>query len=333
MKKSKTAVIGLGNIGFRFDLDAKRKDVWSHAKAYKLFSGTEITAAVEVNKRNEVLFKRSYPGIPVYRDIKEMMSAVKPEIVSICTPTASHRDIVKVLTRYPVKVIFCEKPLAYSVRHAREMVDACAKKGVKLGVNHIRRWDINYMRAKKIIDDGLIGKVRSVSAFYSGQIFNMGTHLFDTMRMLTGADPELASGIGPDRLMADPSISGWIKLTGGILCSVNAVGKREDLIFEIDIIGDKGRVRILENGEKVERFVFKKSKRYSGYRELYPAKVKRAPMEDRFIAAVRDMSIAARKPDKLPRCTGRDGLLALSMSAAMVESARFKGMPKKVMCA
>ena len=37
------AIVGLGNIGFRFSYDAKRKGTWSHVDAYNKCLSTELT--------------------------------------------------------------------------------------------------------------------------------------------------------------------------------------------------------------------------------------------------------------------------------------------------
>ena len=44
------AVIGLGNIGFRFSYDAKRKGTWSHVDAYKQMSLHRTVGAVEIDR-------------------------------------------------------------------------------------------------------------------------------------------------------------------------------------------------------------------------------------------------------------------------------------------
>ena len=258
------------------------------------------------------------------------MRNTRIDIISVCTPTDTHYSIVKQILDFPVKAVFCEKPLAGTLKEARELVRSCRKKNVILAVNHIRRWDSNYIFVKNLIRRGEIGTLKAVNAFYPGQLFNIGTHLFDTIKMLVEKDAETASGVDTGGNRADPDINGWVRFKGGIPCTVVSTGKREDLIFEVDIVGDKGRIRISENGERIERFSFARSKRYLGYRELFPRITRPIAKKDRLVEAVRDISLVIGGKKKVVNCSGLDGLSALSLSYKMLDSAKQDGKPVEV---
>ncbi len=53
------------------------------------------------------------------------------------------------------------------------------------------------------------------------------------------------------------------KLKAGIV-GLGQVG----LLFEVDIIGERGRIRVSDNGEKIEYLTFKNDKRSEGYKSL-----------------------------------------------------------------
>ena len=331
MKKFKAAVIGLGNIGFQFSFDCLRKGVWSHAAAYDECGQTELCGAVEIDRKKEGRFNAYYKSrVPVFLTIKELIESTHPDIVSICTPTRTHCAILKELVQYPLKAIFCEKPIALSIKEAEEMAALCRKKKILLAVNHTRRWEQGYLTAKKIIADGKIGEVTAVNGFYPAQVFNLGTHLFDIMRFLIAKDPEWALGVycGPDK--PDPDVSGCLILNGGITCTINAAGKRENLVFEVDVIGSKGRVKISENGRKVELAVFAKSFNYLGYLELFSKPVKLISGKDRFVAAIDDIVKVLVKEKDFVNCSGEDGLIALRMSTALLDSAKKRFTPVRI---
>jgi len=331
MSTLKAAVIGLGNIGFKLGLDPLRKATWSHVAAYEKFDRAELVGAVEIDMRKTELFRKHFKkDIPVFRTVAELMRNVRPDIVSICTPVETHSSILKELIRYPLRCIFCEKLLAQTTEEAREMVDLCEKRGILLAVNHIRRWDSGYLFAKELIQKGGIGNIKAVHAFYSAEIYNIGTHLFDIIRMLVMKNAEIASGISADLNTPDPNISGWVLFNDQISCTVTSIGKREDLIFEIDVIGDGGRIRIIENGENIERFSFFTSARYSGYRELRPVPIGPIQKKDRFVEAINDIILVLDGRKNKVNCTGLDGFAALSLANSMHESAKNQGKPVKV---
>jgi len=259
-----------------------------------------------------------------------MMKTLPVDIASVCTPTESHYSILKELIEYPIKGIFCEKPLAAGVNEAKEAVSMCNKNKVVFAVNHTRRWDSNYLLSKQMVHSGKIGQVTAVSAYYPTAVFSAGTHLFDTVRMIIEKNPEIVSGISLDSNNRDPGVSGWIQYKENIICGVTSTGKREDLIFELDIIGEEGRLRILENGEKIELSSFDSSARYTGYRELTPVSIKTIPQKDRFIEAVKDIVAVIEGKKDAVNCSGEDGFLSLATSVAMVESAQRKGVPRTV---
>jgi predicted dehydrogenase len=326
----KAAVIGLGNIGFKFDLDPKRKETWSHAAAFERCRKTILSGAVEVNEANADLFRKYYCNTPVFNSIKEMMENISVDIVSISTPTETHYYIVKELIQYPIKAIFCEKPISLKKTEARMMVSSCKKAKILLAVNHTRRWDSTFLLAKKMVREGKIGEVKAASIYYPDHIFNVGTHLFDVICMLIDKKPKYVSGVGNNLSISDPGISGWILFEDNVLCTVNATGKREDLIFELDIIGSEGRLKVLENGQVLEYYIFEESPRYSGYRELILGKTETIIPTDRFVTAIEDIVavLEGKKPEV--NCTGMDGFFSVSLAISLVRSAKKQGIPLKL---
>ncbi len=321
----KAAVIGLGNIGFRFNLDPKRSDTWSHISAYEKCRRTKLVGAVEIDENKIKCFTETCKGIPVFKSVDELFRNTKVDLVSICTPTNTHYPILKQLIRYPIKGVFCEKPIAQTVEDGKKMIRLCDRAKVKLAVNHTRRWQNSYLYAAEMIRKNKIGNVKAVHAVYSGQVFNIGTHLFDTIRMLIQKNAITMSGVSKNSDMADPDISGWIEFDGNIICTIGNNNKREDLVFEIDIIGSKGRIKVLENGEKIEWYVFKESRNSTGYRELVLMPLSQPERNDRLTDAVENICDAMSEKGVRINCSGQDGLEALIISTSLVMSAKNNG--------
>jgi len=326
----KAAVIGLGNIGFQFNLDPKRKETWSHVSAYNKCKKTTLVGAVEIDEDKITIFKKHHNNIPVYKKISELMKNLRPDVISICTPDKTHFLIAKEILQYPIKAIFCEKPITPTIEEGKELIKLCSQKGVILAVNHIRRWDSNYLFVKELIRNNLIGSIRIVNGIYSGQIFNIGSHLIDVIRMLLQNNISIVSGICDNLEAIDPDISGWIKFENGIIGSILSTGKRNDLIFDIDIIGEEGRVKILDNGERIEIYSFQQSSRYSGYRELKIERHESIKKTNRFIDAIEDIISVIEEKKKRVNCSGEDALFSLIVCYGLVESSKNKGIPIKL---
>ena len=80
------------------------------------------------------------------------------DIVDISVPTYLHHEIA-VAAAKAGKHIFCEKPLAINLQEAQEMYKEAEKAGIVHYVNHNYRRAPAVRLAKKLIDDGYVGRI------------------------------------------------------------------------------------------------------------------------------------------------------------------------------
>lgn len=80
------------------------------------------------------------------------------DIIDISVPTHLHHDIAMAAAKAG-KHIFCEKPMALSYEQAKEMYEAAEENGIKHYLNHNYRRCPAVQLAKKLIDDGKIGRI------------------------------------------------------------------------------------------------------------------------------------------------------------------------------
>jgi inositol 2-dehydrogenase len=143
-------------------------------------------------------------GIPrVAETADEILSAPDIDAVLICSSTASHAELVERAARAG-KHIFCEKPIDHSLEKIDRALDAVAKAGVKLQVGFNRRFDANFMRVRKAVESGEIGKPHllhivsrdpapppiSYVESSGGMFLDMTIHDFDMARFLIGDEVE-----------------------------------------------------------------------------------------------------------------------------------------------
>ena len=91
-------------------------------------------------------------------DWRKVVERDDVDIVDISVPTHLHRDIA-VAAAKAGKHIFCEKPFALSLKEAQEMYEAADKAGIVHYVNHNYRRCPAVMLAKRLIDEGQIGRI------------------------------------------------------------------------------------------------------------------------------------------------------------------------------
>ena len=91
----------------------------------------------------------------VYPDLAALIDDV--DVVDVCSPTHLHHEMV-LAAAAAGKHVVCEKPLARTLAQGQEMLAACGKAGVKLFVAHVVRFFPDYARAKAQVEAGVIGR-------------------------------------------------------------------------------------------------------------------------------------------------------------------------------
>ncbi len=166
-----------------------------------------------------------------YSDWQQMLASEKLDIVSVATYAPQHSKMVIACAERGVKAIYCEKPIATRLSDAELMADACRQSGSLLAVNHNRRFNPNYIRLRELISDGHLEKLTSATLQWgSGRLGNVGTHMIDTIRMVTSREVVAVSAMldltgrpdcrGPQ--FRDPGGWGMMRLEDGLIVTVDA---------------------------------------------------------------------------------------------------------------
>ncbi len=109
-----------------------------------------------------------YPNVESYSDIREAFR--RPfDGFTVATPSDTHHAIAKVIIQNK-KHVLVEKPLALSVKDARELHDLAAVNNVNMMVGHLLLFHPAIQRIKNLLDEGKIGKMQYI---YSNRL-NLG---------------------------------------------------------------------------------------------------------------------------------------------------------------
>jgi predicted dehydrogenase len=149
-------------------------------------------------------------------DYKKLIARDDIDLVDIATGNNVHAEIA-IAAAEAGKDIFCEKPLAMNVPEARQMLDAVEKAGVKHMVNFNYRAVPAVALAKKMIDDGMIGRIFHWRSVYlqdwiidpdfplvwrlqkdiagSGSLGDLAAHSIDLANWLVGDIDEVSSNL------------------------------------------------------------------------------------------------------------------------------------------
>ena len=318
------ALIGCGKIGSLFaDDPLMRGDIFSHAEAYSACPDTDLVAVVDTDAQALAKCGERWSVKNQFTTVPELMSRVKPDIVSVAAPTSTHYAIlVQLLSGETVpRAILCEKPIASTLFEAERAVALAKEKGTVLVVMHMRRYANNMRNLRDFLRAGGIGELRNVTGWLTKGTIHNGTHWFDLLRYLVG-EVRWVHGIDTfEEAGDDPTLDVAMGLENGMLATMRAAEASNFTICEMDIMGSKGRAQIVDSSYQVHISTAVPSPRYSGYVELMPSSVDMGDRKDVMLHAVEDI-VHCLKTGAAPQSTGEDGVAALRIALAARESAR-----------
>ncbi len=139
-------------------------------------------------------------NIHTYSSYKQLLEDPKVEGVVITTPNKFHRDMV-IDALNAKKHVICEKPVELSLENFDLMVKAAKENDRVFTVHQNRRFDVDFLSIKSIVEEKKLGNViniesrvhgsrgvpndwRSKREFGGGMMYDWGVHLIDQMLCL-----------------------------------------------------------------------------------------------------------------------------------------------------
>lgn len=150
-KQARFAIIGCGRIA------------QTHIRALAMTSSATLVAVCDIVEEKARTAAEKYSIPAYYNDMETMIKAEKPDVVCICVPSGHHAECVMRAARLGVNIL-CEKPLDVSPEKINEMLRVVKECGVKLGGIFQRRNCEAVQIAKKVIEEGKLGKLVIASA-------------------------------------------------------------------------------------------------------------------------------------------------------------------------
>lgn len=186
------------------------------------------------------------------------------EAVAICSSTDTHVQYI-IEAAQAGKHIFCEKPIDMNLAQIDQALEAVEKAGVQLQIGFNRRFDPNFARVRRAVEDGEIGtphRIHIISRdpgpppisylrLSGGMMIDMTIHDFDMARFLIGSEVEEIYAVA--KVMVDPAIAeagdvdtalGVLKFANGVIGTIDNSRKA--------VYGYDQRVEVFGSGGKIE---------------------------------------------------------------------------------
>ncbi|MFA4870250.1 MAG: Gfo/Idh/MocA family oxidoreductase [Pedobacter sp.] len=247
----KVLVIGCGNIGAQYDID--NDDVQTHVKAWYLNSRTEVSI-YDINSGLAKQVAEKYQCKIVTDTTPETLAAF--DIISICTPTFTHYQLLRDAIDAKVKTIICEKPISNDNVEMAKLKDAYGVGQSKILVNYIRRFQPDFLELKEYINTNLNNEqLTNIAIRYQRGFVNNCSHAMDLLEFLMDSEITLNEvkihNMEFDQFENDPTLSFqafWNKTN----ISVLGLSRVQFSHFEVDLYFEKYKISIINAGNTID---------------------------------------------------------------------------------
>lgn len=191
---TRLAVIGCGYFA-QF-----HRDAWSRLPV-------QVAGICDADRAKAEAAAAPFPATRVFTDAAAMLDELRPDVVDIVTPPATHLDLVRLCAARGIGAI-CQKPLAPDWPTAVAIVEEAERAGIPLVVHENFRFMPWFAEAARLVEAGAIGEPLDISfrlrsgdgqgpAAYLGRqpyfrtmprflVHETVIHLIDVFRMIFG---------------------------------------------------------------------------------------------------------------------------------------------------
>ena len=197
------AVIGFGLAGRVF-----------HAPFVSAVPGLRLEAIVQ---RSGDAAAKAWPEARILRSAEEAFADAAVDLVVVGTPNETHFALAKAALGAGKHVVI-DKPFASTSAEARELIDLAKAKGLVVAPFHNRRWDGDYLTLKKVLAEGVLGRVVTFESHFdrfrpmpregtwkeaagpmNGLLMDLAPHLLDQALDLFGTPKTITASVRRDR--------------------------------------------------------------------------------------------------------------------------------------
>jgi UDP-N-acetyl-2-amino-2-deoxyglucuronate dehydrogenase len=210
----RVAVIGCGDVSI------------VHFEAIEAIADGELVAVCDSDPATLTAVAARYQ-VPGFADHRQLVDAVTPDVVHVCTPHDQHADVAVDCLRAGVGVLL-EKPLANTPAEGNRIVMAAAEQGAKIGVCFQNRYNATAQAIHSALESGRLGAVlggfgavmwhRPPAYFESrpwrgrwltsggGVMINQAIHTLDLLQWFLGEVTQFQGGVSQRLLSGDREV-------------------------------------------------------------------------------------------------------------------------------
>jgi len=247
-------IVGCGRVAGGYN-EADETQVLSHVVAFRR-AGLPVAGCVDTDPARAERFAERWSISEFGSDVTDMLTRTGARLVSDCTPATSRAAVLGAALAAPaVRTVIAEKPFGADEAAAQTLLERCTTSGKRVLVNHQRAYDPCYRAIEDRVRNGLLGRIQwLVGHAYGGALTGL-SHVLERAIAMLGpirrAERVAFPSSGPPD---DPAVAFAAEFENGGHGMFLPLASEGFAGVEIDLIGTKGRLRIVDSERRVEYF-------------------------------------------------------------------------------
>ena len=135
-----------------------------HAKAIYLQGNATLVAVADPALIHGESLKELEKGVEIYSSAEDLLNHIKPEVVHVCTPPATHATLANLALQHGAHV-YVEKPFTLNAREAMEIVSFAKEKGLRICAGHQLLYESPALRADESL--AMLGRIVHIESYFS----------------------------------------------------------------------------------------------------------------------------------------------------------------------
>lgn len=299
------AVVGVGALGEH------------HARHLASLEGAKLVAVADIreDRARHVAGQLGVLGVADYRAIANQVQAV-----SLVVPTRQHCEIAVDLLRRGIHVMV-EKPIADSLEHADQMIEAAASSGSILQVGHSERFNPALRAVQPYVKDPRFFEAHRLGVFVTRSldidvVLDLMIHDLDIIGWLVKSPLKEVRAVGIPILTPRIDIANArLEFENGCVANVTASRVSSDKVRKLRFFQAHDYVSIDFSEQQVSFYSLMER---NGRREIVDRKIQVDRSEPLRVELQAFLETVARK--STPQCTGLEGRAALELAQKILEA-------------
>jgi predicted dehydrogenase len=247
-------IIGAGRIAAGYD-NPNSEAVLTHAHAVSIDPRFHLLGFYDPDRQRAQSSAKKWNAQALDR-------LIPADVVVVCSPDAAHLESVKSAAALNPRIIVLEKPIARDLQDAEEIL--ALSQSIPIQVNFTRRFAADF---QKLPQTALgLGDYLTGTGLYGKGFIHNGSHMIDLLRFIVG-EIEAVEILGEfsDCFEDDRTKTARIRFENGGEFYMRGIDCSLYTVFELELCFEKGRIKILDSGNRIQTEHSKASETHAGY--------------------------------------------------------------------